>query len=166
MKLQSIKIKKYGFTLAELMAVVAIIAILASLSIGGYSRSMKRTVFTEGLQGAHTLAAAVDEYFYDHNGYPTNSDGTVNLGLVAASLKKSSVSNGKLVTPHFTYTLDVANGKIIGDLTGGTYGVVVFLDTGANRASSDQCTFKDDKSKSLCQSMGYKTNCSSSACSK
>ena len=54
-----------AFTLAELMAVVVIIAILAGIAIGSYRRSVDRAKFADGRSLAHQIAAARDSYYYD-----------------------------------------------------------------------------------------------------
>jgi len=56
-----------GFTLIELMIVIAIIGILSGLAIPAYREYMIRAQVTEGLSLAADLQAGVAEY-YAHNG--------------------------------------------------------------------------------------------------
>lgn len=62
-----------GFTLIELMIVVAIISILAALAIPAYQDYLIRSQVTEGLTVAGTARAAVWEYASSHGTLPTDN---------------------------------------------------------------------------------------------
>lgn len=62
-----------GFTLIELMIVVAIIAILAAIAIPAYQDYLIRSQVSEGLSVAGTARAAVWEYASNHGDLPTNN---------------------------------------------------------------------------------------------
>lgn len=70
-----------GFTLIELMIVVAIIGILAAIAIPAYSDYTIRAQVSEGLNLSAGAKAAVTEFFQDRGTFPT---GNVNAGLAAA----------------------------------------------------------------------------------
>ena len=56
------KTKQNGFTLIELMIVVAIISILAAFAVPAYGDYTKRTYITEGLTLANSLKLGITEY--------------------------------------------------------------------------------------------------------
>ena len=74
--------KQQGFTLIELMIVVAIIGILAAIAIPAYQDYTIRAQVSEGLNLAGGAKAAVTEYTQDRGVFPTNN--TI-AGLSAAA---------------------------------------------------------------------------------
>ena len=65
--------KQQGFTLIELMIVVAIIGILAAIAIPAYQDYTIRAQVSEGLNLAGGAKAAVSEYTMDRGNFPTNN---------------------------------------------------------------------------------------------
>ena len=74
-----------GFTLIELMIVVAIIGILAAIAIPAYQDYTIRAQVSEGLNLAGGAKVAVTEYFQDQGVFPTTN---LLAGIEAANTIK------------------------------------------------------------------------------
>jgi len=58
--------KKQGFTLVEIMIVVAIIALLAAIAVPNFLRARKRSQASRVLEDLRTLDSALDQYAIEH----------------------------------------------------------------------------------------------------
>ena len=65
--------KQQGFTLIELMIVVAIIGILAAIAIPAYQDYTIRAQVSEGLNLSGAAKAAVTEYYQDRGVFPSSN---------------------------------------------------------------------------------------------
>src|SRR3984885_3538860 len=108
-----------GFTLIELMIVIAIIGILAAIAIPAYQNYTIRSQVSEGLSLADGWKTAISEYYAQHGSFPSASS-TVNptppgaIAVTGASTGKyvgliGVVTGGQI---QVTYTGSQANAKL------------------------------------------------------
>ena len=108
--------KQQGFTLIELMIVVAIIGILAAIAIPAYSDYTIRAQVSEGLTLAGGAKAAVSEFTMDRGAFPADN-GEAGLATAASIIGKYTSSidvaavDGQIV---ITYGVD-AHAELAGD---------------------------------------------------
>lgn len=119
-----------GFTLIELMIVVAIIGILASIALPAYQDYTKRAHVSEGLSLASGAKTAVAEYYSTNAAWPSNN---ASAGLADATdisgtaVKSVTVSTGGVVTAAF-------NSKVVDP------GTIILTPTDNGGAIAWECT--------------------------
>jgi general secretion pathway protein G len=71
-----------GFTLIELMIVMAIIAILATIAVPAYNANVKHAREAVLREDLHTMRGAIDGYTYDKQKAPQSLDDLVQSGYL------------------------------------------------------------------------------------
>ncbi|WP_312738741.1 pilin [Stenotrophomonas sp.] len=94
-----------GFTLIELMIVVAIIAILAAIALPAYQDYVARSQVSEAMTLSGGAKTAVTEYYADKGAFPADND--------AAGLAPAVSINGKYVL-----SVEVEDGAITATMKG------------------------------------------------
>ena len=65
--IQKLQTRRGGFTLVEIMIVVAIIALLAAIAVPNFLRARKRSQATRTLEDLRMLDSATDQYAIENN---------------------------------------------------------------------------------------------------
>ena len=95
-----------GFTLIELMIVVAIIGILAAIALPAYQDYTARSQMSEALSLAGGARTAVSEFYTSNGQYPTNNS---SAGLAAAAdIKGKYVAQVNVAGGVITATMQAA----------------------------------------------------------
>ena len=76
--LRKLNKKHTGFTLVEIMIVVAIIALLAAIAVPGFLRARKRSQAAKMLNDLRMIDAACDQYAIETNRTTGNTVGTAD----------------------------------------------------------------------------------------
>src|SRR5215475_7679575 len=105
-----------GFTLIELMIVIAIIGILAAIAIPAYQNYTIRAQVTEGLTLADGWKTAIAEYYANTGVWPTAANLT-SAGQLN-SVGKYETVNATAGTIVITYNQPQVNAKIQGKILG------------------------------------------------
>ena len=151
-----------GFTLAELLAVVIIVALLSSLSLGYYKRSVEQSRFSEGLTAASAVVEAVNQSYFDQqiNGVtsPVTRPKIKTLDIELANQGGCASANDYCIsTPRFE--IQVRSGGVVRAYRGSTSAYKYYIEIQPNFATSnpDQifCKGKDTNGNNFCQAMGY-----------
>ena len=82
-----------GFTLIELMIVVAIVGILAAIALPAYQDYVIRSKMSEGVAAAAACKTSISEYVSTKNAWPTNAD-TAGCGTLQTQFVKTLTVTG------------------------------------------------------------------------
>jgi prepilin-type N-terminal cleavage/methylation domain-containing protein len=106
--LKNINKRRGGFTLVEIMIVVAIIALLAAIAVPGFLRARKRSQASRILNDLRMIDSAVDQYAIETN---RKTNDIVNVSDWTNYLKKGSAlyNTGKSIlgSQYGNQTVDV-----------------------------------------------------------
>ena len=97
-----------GFTLVEIMIVVAIIALLAAIAVPGFLRARKRSQASRILNDLRMIDSACDQYAIETN---RTTGATVNVADWTNYVKQGSLlynsGNSLLGSPYGTQVVDI-----------------------------------------------------------
>lgn len=123
-------IKDQGFTFIELMIVVSIIGILASIAIPAYQDYVKRSHVFEGINLAVAAKTSIWDYWSTNGVFPgNNSIAGMNNTISGNSVREVSISGNKITITYNTKVINnstiilkatLAGGAISWDCTEGT----------------------------------------------
>ncbi|WP_269670917.1 type IV pilin protein [Delftia acidovorans] len=115
-----------GFTLIEILIVIAMMAILMAIALPSYSDYLKRGRIVDGLVPLADMGAKLEQYFQDHRTY-TGACSTDSIAPLPAE------------TSHFEYTcaLTETPPKVTASGKGSMSGFVFTLDTQGVRKTAE-----------------------------
>ena len=99
--------RRAGFTLVEIMIVVAIIALLASIAVPGFLRARKRSQASRVLNDLRLIDAAVDQYAIENNKASGTAVGTADWTVyLKAGTALYTTGKSILGDPYGSQTID------------------------------------------------------------
>lgn len=113
-----------GYTLLELMVVVAIAALMAAIVLPNYDQHIKRARRTEAKQALASIATKLEKYFLNNNQYTTD--------ISQLPGHKLQVSGGEYFTENRHYKITVVN-------AGSNWRVEAEIDGGGNQNNDTAC---------------------------
>jgi len=99
--------KKLGFTLVELLVVMAILGILSSIAFGQYRNSQKKARDAQRQSDLSNIARALEMYYNDNGTYPLSSDEGKIMAVVDAGEDATEVNWGSAFLEEYELDEDV-----------------------------------------------------------
>ncbi|WP_318469804.1 pilin [Photobacterium leiognathi] len=103
--------KQQGFTLIELMIVVAVIGVLSAIAIPAYQGYVIKSEAASGLATLRSLQTNVDTYIADNGSFPSDSD-LPGMGAATDMNELGTISLSSTSGGSATFTFDQGNTSI------------------------------------------------------
>ena len=107
--MKMVKKVQAGFTLIELMIVVAIIGILAAVAIPAYQDYIKKAKFQDIVASAHAVETAISMCLNENAGVATACDTAEELGITIKNSKETSATGGLAISTTSAAVTATAN---------------------------------------------------------
>ncbi len=94
--------RKKGFTLLEVLVVVVILGVLATIAVPTYNKIVRRSRVADGLNVLDMLAGAQDKYFIQHGIYAAKLT-DLNIPMKDYRSENPQAQFANIITKNFTY---------------------------------------------------------------
>lgn len=107
-----IKVKNFGFTLVELLVVMAIIAVLTLVAVANFRNVQIKARDVQRKSDLGQVQRALEVYFFDYGSYPLSSNGSIKVGAaVTLSWKTPDTAGSEFIDDKDTLYMK----EVVGD---------------------------------------------------
>jgi len=136
---KKVKENKKGFTLAELLIVVAIIAVLVAISIPIFNSQLKKARLATNQANARAAYAEAVVKQLEANDSATNTTYTYTVSTASIEVSGEAATGNTEISAWTIDTAFVANGDKLGDKVAKTW--IITFGTSGDQIAGISCTF-------------------------